>query len=170
MLALASAVVLQSAKSSRCVASSLPSSDGASCSPSSVSIRTGLHRQAWKENTPSSVEHPVICRTPHHRRGSQSSLCHRNRPCARAPVVERIMAGHIRSLFLNGEWQYISARGQCDMRATRNTMPSHSSSHSRAPRASHQADITAVSRYLSGHSADQRRTTGASLRTWRFRG
>ena len=41
------------------------------------------------------------------------------------------------------------------MRATRNTMPSHSSSHSRAPKASHQADITAVSRYLSGHSADQ---------------
>ena len=74
------------------------------------------------------------------------------------------MAGHIRSLFLNGEWQYISARGQCDMRATRNTMPSHSSSHSRAPKASRQADITAVSRYLSRHSADQNASiVGAQL-------
>ena len=50
-----------------------------------------------------------------------------------APVVERMVAEHIGSLLLNGEWQDISARGQCDMRATRNTMPSHS----RAPEVSH---------------------------------
>jgi len=34
-----------------------------------------------------------------------------------APVVERMVAEHIGSLLLNGEWQDISARGQCDMRA-----------------------------------------------------
>ena len=38
-----------------------------------------------------------------------------------APVVERMVAEHIGSLLLIGGWQDISARGQCDMRATRNT-------------------------------------------------
>ena len=122
-------------------------------------------------------EHPVICRTPRHRRGSRSSLCHRNRPCARAPVVERIVAGHIRSLILNGEWQYISARGQCDMRATRNTMPSHSSSHSRAPSPPGLRASILLNQEIKGTQPDQNapviaqeRTTGPrSLRTWSSR-
>ena len=98
-----------------------------------------------------------------------------------APVVERMVAEHIGSLLLNGEWQDISARGQCDMRATRNTMPSHSSSHSRAPEVSRPPGFRApilLGQDIKGTQPDQNspvivqeRTTGPQpLRTWISRG